>query len=152
MNREILKRIVFDQHEIIRNAHIVPRRYTLDPQANYVVTGLRRAGKSTILYGVVRTLVQNGVEWERIIYINFEDERLADFTSADFQDILLTQGELSDKSGYFSLMKYKSFRTGKSSPAVSPTPGNASISQEATPPCSAARSPRLWAAGTSPYM
>lgn len=101
MNREILKRIIFDQHEIIRNAHIVPRRYTLDPQANYVVTGLRRAGKSTVLYDVVRDLVQNGVEWERIIYINFEDERLADFTSADFQDILLIQGELSDKSGYF---------------------------------------------------
>ena len=101
MNRELLKRIVFDQHEIIRNAQIVPRRYTLDSQANYVVTGLRRAGKSTLLYGVVRNLVQSGVAWERIIYINFEDERLADFTSADFQDILLVQSELSHERGYF---------------------------------------------------
>ena len=45
MNREILKSVIFDQHEIIRNADIVHRRYFLDSQANYVVTGLRRAGK-----------------------------------------------------------------------------------------------------------
>lgn len=101
MNRELLKRIIFDQHEVIRNAQIIPRRYALDPQANYVVTGLRRAGKSTLLYGIVRDLVQSGVAWERIIYINFEDERLADFTSADFQDILLAQSELSHERGYF---------------------------------------------------
>ncbi|MBM6868360.1 AAA family ATPase [Collinsella tanakaei] len=37
---------------------------------------MRRAGKSTLLYGVVRGLVKSGVAWERIIYINFEDKRL----------------------------------------------------------------------------
>ena len=80
MNREILKSVIFDQHEIIRNAGIVHRRYFLDSQANYVVTGLRRAGKSTLLYGLVQDLVSRGVDGRRIIYINFEDERLAEFT------------------------------------------------------------------------
>ena len=101
MNHAALKRIIFDQHEIIRNAHIVPRRYELDPEANYVITGLRRAGKSTLLYSVVQNLVAHGVAWERIIYINFEDERLADFSTSDFQDIPLVQNELSDERGYF---------------------------------------------------
>ena len=101
MNRELLKRIIFDQHEVIRNADIIPRRYTFDPHANYVVTGVRRAGKSTLLYGKVRELVRSGVAWERIIYINFEDERLADFTSSDFQDIPLVQSELSEGRGYY---------------------------------------------------
>lgn len=101
MNRELLRRIIFDQHEVIRNADIIPRRYTFDPLANYVVTGLRRAGKSTLLYGKVREMVRSGVAWERIIYINFEDERLADFTSSDFQDIPLVQSELSDGRGYY---------------------------------------------------
>lgn len=101
INPEILKSVIFDQHEIIRNAHIVPRRYSLDPQANYVITGLRRAGKSTLLYKIARDLVESGVEWNRIIYINFEDERLAEFRIGDFNDILSAQSELSRQSGFF---------------------------------------------------
>ena len=101
MNLEILKSVIFDQHEIIRNANIVPRRYTLDPQANYLITGLRRAGKSTLLYKIARDLVESGVEWNRIIYINFEDERLAEFRVGDFNDILSVQSELSRETGFF---------------------------------------------------
>lgn len=101
MNHEILKSVIFDQHEIIRNASIVPRRYSFDPQANYVLTGLRRAGKSTLLYKIVRDLVKSGVELSRIVYINFEDERLAEFSISDFNDILAVQSELSAQSGFF---------------------------------------------------
>lgn len=103
MNKEVLKAVIFDQHEVIRNAHIIARRYSLDPNANYVVTGLRRAGKSTLLYGVVQDLVASGVAWNRIMYINFEDERLAEFSLADFNDILLIQSELSGEEGFFFL-------------------------------------------------
>ena len=103
MNHEVLKRVIFDQHEVIRAASVVPRRYHLDPQANYVITGLRRSGKSTLLYGVVQGLVAAGVSWERIIYINFEDERLAEFGLDDFQDIPLVLSELSDQRGIYFL-------------------------------------------------
>ena len=101
MNHEILKSVIFDQREVIRNANIVPRRYAFDPQANYVVTGLRRAGKSTLLYKIARDLVKSGVDWGQIIYINFEDERLAEFRVSDFNDILTAQSELSPQRGYF---------------------------------------------------
>ncbi len=77
-------------------------RYSLDAQANYVVTGLRRAGKSTLLYGLVQDLVAQGVDWRRIIYINFEDERLAEFTLSDFNDILVVQSELSSGGLFLS--------------------------------------------------
>ena len=87
MNHDALKQVIFDQHEIIRNANIVPRRYSFDPNGNYVITGLRRAGKSTLLAKAAQNLVAQGVAWERIIYVNFEDERLADFVTGDFQDI-----------------------------------------------------------------
>ena len=101
MNHEILKKIIYSQHEIIKNFKIVKRDYDFDLNANYVLVGLRRAGKSTILYKIVQDLVANGVEWNQIIYVNFEDERLEEFTSKDFDDILTVQSELSDKKGWF---------------------------------------------------
>lgn len=101
MNHDALKQVIFDQHEIIRNANIVPRRYSFDPNGNYVITGLRRAGKSTLLAKAAQDLVAQGIAWERIIYVNFEDERLADFVTSDFQDIPAVQSELSDERGYY---------------------------------------------------
>lgn len=101
MNHDLLKRIIFDQHEVIRSASIVPRRYHLDPHANYVITGLRLAGKSTLLYRVAQQLVNSGADWSRIVYINFEDERLLEFSAEDFQDIPLVQSGLSDERGVY---------------------------------------------------
>ena len=101
MNHRILKSIIFDQHEIIKNFNINKREYNFDLNANYVLVGLRRAGKSTLLYKIVQDLIEQGIEWNQIIYINFEDERLTDFSIQDFNDILLVQSELSNKKGYF---------------------------------------------------
>ncbi len=103
MNHDILKEVIFDQHEIIKKTNIVPRDYDFDLNANYVLIGLRRAGKSTLLYKIVKDLVEKGIEWKQIIYINFEDERLAEFSLNDFNDLLSVQAELTDKTGYFFL-------------------------------------------------
>lgn len=103
MNHTLLKSVIYDQHEFIRNFQIVPRNYEFEENGNYVLVGLRRAGKSTLLYKIVLDLVASGVDWDQIIYINFEDERLSEFTVADFNDILSVQSELSDKKGYFFL-------------------------------------------------
>lgn len=103
MNHEILTQVILDQHELIKSAQLVERRYEFDPNANYVLTGLRRAGKSMLLYRRALDLVNSGVDWLRIVYVNFEDERLSEFTSADFNDLLLVQRELSDEPGYFFL-------------------------------------------------
>jgi uncharacterized protein len=55
------------------------------------------------LYKIVQDLIAKGTDWNRIIYINFEDERLSEFSEGDFNDILGVQAELSDKKGYFFL-------------------------------------------------
>ena len=103
MNHDLLKTVIYDQHEIIKNFQIVEREYEFDINANYVVIGLRRAGKSTLLYKIVQELVKAGTDWNQIIYINFEDERLSEFTLNDFNDILSVQAEMSDKKGWFFL-------------------------------------------------
>jgi len=101
MNREILKRIIFDQHQVIKDAVIIDRNVVLEKDINYVLVGLRRAGKTTLLYKRVQELINEGVDWKQIIYINFDDERLIGFTANDFDDILLVAEELTNKKHYF---------------------------------------------------
>lgn len=103
MNHSILKEIIYDNHRIIRNFSIVERDYELNEEANYVLVGLRRAGKSTMLYKKALQLIDAGADWEQIIYINFEDERISDFTLNDFNDIVQTAGELTTKKPYYFL-------------------------------------------------
>ncbi|MCQ2772732.1 MAG: ATP-binding protein [Bacilli bacterium] len=101
MNHDLLKRIISDQHQVIKNTLIVERDIELERDANYVLVGLRRAGKSTLLYKRVKDLVKEGVDWDQIIYINFDDERLLNFNVNDFDDIVTVAEELSDKKHYF---------------------------------------------------
>ena len=61
MQHELLKRVILEQHEVIRRTEIVPRTIKLYPEVNQVVTGLRRAGKSTLLYDLAKKLVASGV-------------------------------------------------------------------------------------------
>ena len=70
----------------IRSEKTIEREYTFDPSARYILTGLRRAGKSILLHHKVLELVESGVSWTQIIYINFEDERLAEFSIKHFKE------------------------------------------------------------------
>ena len=49
MNHALLKSVIYDQHEFIRNFQIVPRDYEFEENGNYVLVGLRseerRVGK-----------------------------------------------------------------------------------------------------------
>ncbi len=101
MDHETLKQIIFEQHDVIKKTKIVERDYSFDRNANYVLTGLRRAGKSTLLYKRVKDLILEGVDWKQIIYINFDDERLLGFKASDFEDILLTAEEITNEKHYF---------------------------------------------------
>lgn len=102
MNHNILKQVIFDQIEVIQNAEIIPRDYFFEKNVNYVLVGLRRSGKSTLLYKIARELVSEGCDWSQIIYVNFEDDRLLGFTKEDFNDVVETAYELNDsKDIYF---------------------------------------------------
>ena len=96
MNHNILKQVIFDQIEIIQSAEIIERDYDFDKNINYILVGLRRAGKSTLLYKIARELIEAGCDWSQIIYVNFEDDRLLEFSKDDFNDIVETAYELTD--------------------------------------------------------
>lgn len=110
MNHEVLKQVIFDQRQIIRNTTVNHRNYILEAGANYIMVGVRRAGKSTMLYEHVQNKIKEGIGWDQIIYINFEDERLAEFTITDFNDIVQTASELSDQPPYYYLDEVQNIR------------------------------------------
>lgn len=96
MNHNVIKKVILDQIEIIQNAEIIDRDYNFEKNMNYILVGLRRAGKSTLLYKIARDLVESGEDWSQIVYVNFEDDRLLGFTLDDFNDIVETAYELAD--------------------------------------------------------
>ncbi|HJH29520.1 MAG TPA: ATP-binding protein [Methanosarcinaceae archaeon] len=52
------------------------------------IIGLRRAGKTYYLFQVIKELLNEGLEKNRIFYINFEDERLSDMSTDDLSSII----------------------------------------------------------------
>lgn len=104
MNHDILKRVIDDYRDLIRKAEIVDRDIAFEENGNYVLVGPRRAGKSTILYKRARDLVRSGVSYDQIIFLNFEDERLAGFSMPDFEDIVLVAKEMcGERTPYYFL-------------------------------------------------
>ena len=89
MQKSLLKEIVLEQEKdrknldrgIPRAALSVALRHAALPHT-VVVSGVRRCGKSTLLNQVIGDLYRDG-----IYYLNFEDERLINFTVEDFNDL-----------------------------------------------------------------
>ena len=76
--KEILKTIIVEWQErtfedVFQRDLIIP----LDCPMIVSLIGPRRSGKTYLLYDIYRRLVAQGVSVEKLIYINFEDERLA---------------------------------------------------------------------------
>ena len=60
----------------------------------FVLMGIRRSGKTWILYEVMQKLLAQGVSKKQMLYINFEDDRLSSFKSEDFETLLQAYFEL----------------------------------------------------------
>jgi len=74
---ETLKSIILDFQEIELETG-VPRRLKIKavPGKATVCIGVRRSGKSTYLFQVIKRLLDGGVPRENILYLNFFDDRL----------------------------------------------------------------------------
>lgn len=53
-----------------------------------VFIGMRRVGKTYLMYQHMIEQINNGLDKKKIVYMNFEDDRLQAFTAKDFQIIL----------------------------------------------------------------
>jgi predicted AAA+ superfamily ATPase len=97
MDKNILKRIIADNQAEVPNYRVVPRDFTFEEFANYVFVGIRRAGKSYLLYQRMQQLLAQGIQWNEMLYINFEDERLTGMGAEDLNLLLEVHLEMYGK-------------------------------------------------------
>ena len=88
ISKDLLKQILLDNRREIERYNIVHRDIVAEGFNCYVFVGVRRAGKSYVLYEKMQQLLREGHGWEEMLYLSFEDERLEGFASEDFNAIL----------------------------------------------------------------
>ena len=88
INKVLLKQILLDNRREIESYNIVHRDIVTEGFNCYVFVGVRRAGKSFVLYEKMQQLLREGHSWGEMLYLSFEDERLVGFTYEDFNAIL----------------------------------------------------------------
>lgn len=63
----MLKQIMLDQKQSLQSYEIEPRAYPIDTELNYVFVGVRRAGKSYIMYQTIRQLMADGQKIAKVL-------------------------------------------------------------------------------------
>ncbi len=95
MNKEQLKYIYTEAEE-----RSLPRTIPRDVQVPLgsgkvvVLTGIRRSGKTSLLFEAINRLLAEGVGRERIVYLNLEDDRIYPAVASELDAILQAHAEL----------------------------------------------------------
>ncbi len=97
ISKDVIKQCLISKQREVDEAVIVNRPIEFEENGNYVIVGVRHAGKSYLLYQRVRQLQAEGKGWDEILFVDFEDERLAEFQTEDFNSLLEAHLELYGK-------------------------------------------------------
>lgn len=86
---ELLKEIILDFQNTVLDSGI-PRHFQYKPVKGkaFVCIGVRRCGKSTLLYQIIKKIEAQGVKLENILYINFFDDRLTELKQGNLSLII----------------------------------------------------------------
>ena len=94
ISKNEIKQILASNQREVENFKIIPRTLPADDFPCYVLVGVRRAGKSFLLYQKIRHMLSSGHKWNEMLYLNFEDDRLTQFEVSDFSLILESHAEM----------------------------------------------------------
>ena len=101
LSKDLIKDIIVENQRFISSVSFFERDYAFEDALNYVLVGLRRAGKSYLLYQRIHQLLEKGHRMEEICYFNFEDDRLGIMTLADLDIIKSAYEEMFDTQPVF---------------------------------------------------
>lgn len=78
MEKRIIKTIIYEKQQEIVSTELIERPIFLEESCNYVFVGLRRVGKSYLMFQHIQSVIKSGkATIEDVLYINFEDERIS---------------------------------------------------------------------------
>ena len=101
LSKDLIKDVIVENQRFISSVNFFERDYAFEDALNYVLVGLRRAGKSYLLYQRIHQLLEKGHRMEEICYFNFEDDRLGIMTLADLDIIKSAYEEMFDTRPVF---------------------------------------------------
>ena len=97
MNKEIIKRLIAEKQAEIVSVELMKRPVEIEATANYVFVGLRRAGKSYLMFQHIRDLIHSKqLSIEEVLYINFEDERITSIKAEELGLLLDAYRDMFD--------------------------------------------------------
>ena len=97
MEKQDIKSLIKEYQQFVETVEVMPRPIALENNANYIFVGLRRAGKSYLLYQVIKKLLQSGKSIDDILFVNFEDERFVEAETKDLNTIMECYGEMYEQ-------------------------------------------------------
>jgi predicted AAA+ superfamily ATPase len=103
MDKSLIKALILENQQKILQIPFVERAVTLEPNCNYVFVGLRRVGKTFLMYQQIHHLINNGHSIAEILFFNFEDERIDKIELPDFDKIKRCYEEMYSHKPIFFL-------------------------------------------------
>lgn len=103
MNKDTIKVLIAEYQQRVLDVSFVDRPYVIEESLNYVFVGLRRVGKSYLMFQHIRHLINTGHVKEEILYFNFEDDRIASLETTDLDLIKVCYQEMYDHKPIFFL-------------------------------------------------
>lgn len=90
--KEILREMIAEFHKdalpkcLVRHYDI--QKLPSNVRKAQIFVGMRRVGKTFLMFQHMEQALKQGLEKEKLLYINFEDDRLESFQASNFQTIL----------------------------------------------------------------
>jgi len=103
IDKDLIKLLIAEYQREVSNVHLIERDYEMEDGLNYVFVGLRRAGKSYLMFRQIQRLLKNGHSIDEILYFNFEDDRLTTLDTADLDLIKNCYEEMYNHKPLFFL-------------------------------------------------
>lgn len=103
VDENTIKTLIAEYQKFATQVRFMPRDINVDMTKCNVFVGVRRCGKSYLMYQCINNLLKNGTPPESILFMNFEDDRLPPLDLSDLDRIKTAFEEMYAEKPIFFL-------------------------------------------------